>query len=777
MNIDAAASSRPSYTVAFDVGVQEDLPADAVRPVPDKDARSSTWALGDEVKVRDGRKWASGVVSKVHANGTTDVCLQALKNDDSSRGARKLFSVPPEGLRKAGPEEEEVKKLAPRAKSGNDGGSSNLTGEALRLHELNEDRVARGAIRKILARNGWSRNFQLLVRYGDNGEAFLRGDNDDSRAGSGRQRTVVVVGNLGAGVDSKSTQKGIEQLLARHVTFKGANLDSSNCHDDEEEGDVVLPHCFAVSVEIRSGDAAVAPRVKGGLFLGSSDRRTTPLSSTQSTPPPHDPKLPAYMWDLDRGASKRNAASNADTTPSEAGPAANAVAAAPTGAESKGFSAFKSKVPRFASDPTKEAIPEPPTTLNDGAWLLTKPSSGPAPSIAPRPQHRPRRVLSRYAGKKRSPAGEESSIYAPAPSWNAGPKLGPKPSDKPSEDDGPSGALVVAQRRAMEQAAAARRGPGAYDTDAAYARAVRRRVTAATLTGRPPPLMQGMTPLQDTAPPVEELQNGAEAKTHDAEAAVPLVLDLPDAAAEPKALDQPNSSKGYKGANESDEEAKPNQSSIRPDDYSPSGELSGILMKRHSLPFDPFLFRGRTDHSRGLFFFHYSQSSKLCVCTQICIQATWLRCCSTPRALLTIYRRRTTRCHRTHRIATAQVAVLTAPLEVVEGGDSARGMSAKKSDGCGGYASGFGKIMHSQRLRKQPATMRPFRRRSKREVRRRRLPPKRYLHCQWTVRWCSGECRVFVLAGRMAIIMSATTKQQLGGATAGCSQEWHESAA
>ena len=574
---DAAAggaSIRPSYTVAFDVGVQEVLPLDAVRPIPVNDARRPHWAVGDQVEVRDqGRKWASGVISKVHVNGTTDVSLQSSKNDDDSRGARKLFSVPPESLRKAGPTAKEEKQSFAEATTSGSAGGSNLSGEALRMHELKEDRAARAAIAKILAKNGLSRSCQVMVRYGDNGGAFLRGG-DDNQAGSGKLRTVVVVGNLGAGVESRSTQTEVEQLLARHVTFKeqGATLDASSGYEEEEDT-VVLPHYFAVSVEVRSSDAAVAPRVRGGLFLGNSGRRAdNPPTSTQPTPPLHDPLLPAYMWDLDRGASKRNASSNnADTTQTEAGPAA----AAPTaGAESKGISAFKSKVPRFASDPTKEAALDPPTTLNDKAWLLTRPSSGPAPSIAPRPQHRPRRVLSRYAGKKHSPA-EERNTFVSAPSWNAGPKLGPRPSDKPSDDipseDGPSAALVVAQRRALEQAAEARRGPGAYDTDAAYARTVRRRVTAATLTGRPPPLTQGM-PLQDTAPPVEKPEN-----SHDAEAAMPPLLELPDnAAAEPKAMDQAKSSKGCKGASESDEdeEAKPHRPNIRPDDYSPSGKSS-----------------------------------------------------------------------------------------------------------------------------------------------------------------------------------------------------------
>jgi hypothetical protein len=95
------------------------------------------------------------------------------------------------------------------------------------------------------------------VRYQDDAGAVLRGA--EGSAANGRRRTVVVAGSVAAGEDASGAAKALEQLLAQHVTF-GATSTSAG-------GATLLGH-FSVAVEVRAGDAAVAPRVKGGRFLG-----------------------------------------------------------------------------------------------------------------------------------------------------------------------------------------------------------------------------------------------------------------------------------------------------------------------------------------------------------------------------------------------------------------------------------------------------------------------------------------------------------------------------
>jgi hypothetical protein len=133
---------------------------------------------------------------------------------------------------------------------------------------------------------------------------------------------------------------------------------------------------------------------------------------------------------------------------------------------------------------------------------------------------------------------------------------------------------LAAQRRARDAAAAAARGPGAYDTAAAFALAVRRRVATPTLTGRPPSLFQAPRERND-ADAAPSAAGPDESARRDEE--VPPALELPDALAEPKAVGQ-GSQRGDKGA-ASDEEAKPTDQAPapRPDDYSPSGKKRAKL--------------------------------------------------------------------------------------------------------------------------------------------------------------------------------------------------------
>jgi hypothetical protein len=253
---DAAASgSNRTWTVAFDAGITQDLPLAAVRPwIEDSGLRG--WVVGESVECRAGRKWVAGTVASAHADGTADVgLLEAGAQEDGQPRPRKLFSVPPENLRRAGSRAD----AQPAAAAG---GGGDAGGGDQWARELGEDRAARAAIAAVLTKSPWGRTFQTWVRYQDDAGAVLRGA--EGSAANGRRRTVVVAGSVAAGEDASGAAKALEQLLAQHVTF-GATSSSSG---SRSSGGATLPCHFSVAVEVRAGDAAVAPRVKGGRFLG-----------------------------------------------------------------------------------------------------------------------------------------------------------------------------------------------------------------------------------------------------------------------------------------------------------------------------------------------------------------------------------------------------------------------------------------------------------------------------------------------------------------------------